>query len=87
MCIRDRYFSLLCYLVSHESAPAVHVPVCVRGSLFLRGNLSGAGGSHMKGTWNIASGSRLTGVSGTVTVGGENGLDSLSIALGTEVGV
>ncbi|QHV49375.1 autotransporter domain-containing protein [Akkermansia muciniphila] len=47
-------------------------------------NLSGAGGSHMKGTWNIASGSRLTGVSGTVTVGGENGLDSLSIALGTE---
>lgn len=23
----------------------------------------------MKGTWNIASGSRLTGVSGTVTVG------------------
>lgn len=38
----------------------------------------------MKGTWNIASGSRLTGVSGTVTVGGENGLDSLSIALGTE---
>ena len=36
----------------------------------------------MKGTWNIASGSRLTGVSGTVTVGGENGLDSLSIALG-----
>ena len=47
-------------------------------------NLSGAGGSHMKGTWNIASGSRLTGVSGTVTVGGENGLDRLSIALGTE---
>ena len=47
-------------------------------------NLSGAGGSHMKGTWNIVSGSRLTGVSGTVTVGGENGLDSLSIALGTE---
>ena len=47
-------------------------------------NLSGADGSHMKGTWNIASGSRLTGVSGTVTVGGENGLDSLSIALGTE---
>ena len=47
-------------------------------------NLSGAGGSHMKGDWSIASGSRLTGVSGTVTVGGENGLDSLSIALGTE---
>ena len=46
-------------------------------------NLSGAGGSHMKGTWNIASGSRLTGVSGTVTVG-EGGLDGLTIALGTE---
>ena len=46
-------------------------------------NLSGAGGSHMKGTWNIASGSRLTGVSGTVTVG-EGGLDRLTIALGTE---
>ena len=46
-------------------------------------NLSGAGGSHMKGTWNIASGSRLTGVSGTVTVG-EGGLDGLIIALGTE---
>ena len=45
--------------------------------------LSGAGGSHMKGTWNIASGSRLTGVSGTVTVG-EGGLDGLTIALGTE---
>lgn len=37
----------------------------------------------MKGTWNIASGSRLTGVSGTVTVG-EGGLDGLTIALGTE---
>ncbi len=46
-------------------------------------NLSGADGSHMKGTWNIASGSRLTGVSGTVTVG-EGGLDGLTIALGTE---
>ena len=46
-------------------------------------NLSGAGGSHMKGTWNIASGSRLTGVSGTVTVG-EGGLNGLTIALGTE---
>ena len=46
-------------------------------------NLSGADGSHMKGTWNIASGSRLTGVSGTVTVG-ESGLDGLTIALGTE---
>ena len=46
-------------------------------------NLSGADGSHLKGDWSIASGSQLTGVSGTVTVGGENGLDSLSIALGT----
>ena len=46
-------------------------------------NLSGAGGSHMKGDWSIASGSRLTGVSGTVTVG-EGGLDGLTIALGTE---
>ncbi|WP_297851944.1 autotransporter domain-containing protein, partial [uncultured Akkermansia sp.] len=46
-------------------------------------NLSGADGSRMKGTWNISSGSRLTGVSGTVTVG-EGGLDGLTIALGTE---
>lgn len=37
-------------------------------------NLSGADGSHMKGTLNIAAGSRLTGVTGSVTVG-EGGLD------------
>ena len=46
-------------------------------------NLSGADGSHMKGTLNIAAGSRLTGVTGSVTVG-EGGLDGLTIALGTE---
>ncbi|WP_240043124.1 MULTISPECIES: autotransporter domain-containing protein, partial [unclassified Akkermansia] len=46
-------------------------------------NLSGANGSHMKGTLNIAAGSRLTGVTGSVTVG-EGGLDGLTIALGTE---
>ena len=42
------YFSLLCYQVSHESAQAVHAPVCVRGSLFLRGNLSGTGRTEGK---------------------------------------
>ena len=42
------HFSLLCYQVSHESAQAVHAPVCVRGSLFLRGNLSGTGRTEGK---------------------------------------